>query len=196
MDGRRSPDGETESRPREDRGESRQGGRPEGRDRHQANASLSANDVLRKASDQKAIVSSDMMDLRPKSQEDEAEGDDLAPQNGAGPQALQGGERSARPDNGDGPRRKRRRRGRGGSEARQGQAPTPQGGQRFEQRPNGGRGDQGFRGNREGRDKRYEERGPRGGGQAPASGPKLSLWQKLKSSLGLGTGSGSMGDKW
>jgi ATP-dependent RNA helicase RhlE len=169
------------------------------RDRHQSNATLTATDVLRKASDQKAVVGSDMMELRPRSdapdgadESEDASPDALAP---VGVNGEGGGKK----------RKRRRRRGKGGAggdgsavagaaqQPRQGQ-PQQAGPRRDGQRPGGGRDGQRREGRgdgrRDGRRDRFEERGSSG-----ASKP--SLWQRLKSSLGIGSGSsGSLGDKW
>ena len=187
-----------------DRGRAPREARP---DRHQANAALSATDVLRKASDQVAMVSSDMMDLRPRG---DSPADELVerisgaterPQASSSP-ARSGGEQQG--DGGDRKKRKRRRRGRGGEGRVEGQA--PQGGQSRPDggRPNGGRFDGPRRDGRpgEGRnDGRRNDRPNRDGGnrdRGNSAAPKPSLWQRLKSSLGLGSsgGGGSLGDKW
>ncbi|HXB98161.1 MAG TPA: helicase-related protein, partial [bacterium] len=171
-------------------------------DRHQANAALSATDVLRKASDQKAVVSSDMMDLRPRNEADD--GDDYEDAPTAPAQAgFQGGAPGGAPGEGGKRKRRRRRRGKGGDESRQGQAPVsqaPQGGQpRRDQpgRPQQGRFERGGNNGRPERSDRHERGDRNDRGERPAAMPKLSLWQRLKSSLGLSSGGGgSLGDKW
>jgi superfamily II DNA/RNA helicase len=167
-------------------------------DRHQANASLSATDVLRKASDQKAMVDNDMMDLRPRGEQaEEAPAERPAPVR----EARQDGERGeglrADASTGGGKKRRRRRRGKGGLGGAEGARPAgqPQQASRDGQRRDGGRNesrnDGRNDGRRGGRD-RDERRGPRQPVEA-----KPSLWQRLKSSLGLGSGGGgSLGDKW
>ena len=165
-------------------------------DRHQANASLSATDVLRKASDQKAVVSSDMMELRPRGEADD-DGDDYeeAPRPAAAG-AHPGQAQAGAPGEGGKRKRRRRRRGKGGDEARQGQGfqPAQAGAPRRDQpaRPGQGRFDRGGNGRHE-----RHERGDRNDrGERPSAAPKVSLWQRLKSSLGLGSGGGGLGDKW
>jgi ribonuclease E len=198
-------------------GERRDNG--ERRDRHQANASLSATDVLRKASDQKAVVSSDMLDLRPRSEsehEDEDGDDDVrGPQDQAPQERIQGpGPRPNGPQyvsqngaqneaGGGNGKRRRRRRGKGGrgpqdQQQAQGQG---QGHGQNQDRPyqQGARNDgNAGRGDRQDRDRRPNNRWQNGQGQDNRpTAPKPSLWQRLKSSLGLGSGGGgSLGDKW
>jgi ATP-dependent RNA helicase RhlE len=181
-------------------------------ERHQANASLSASDVLRKASDQQAVVGNDSGGLRPKAgsdleaqpQESFAPREARAPRHEPALSQSKGEDRGPRPERqdqapraeGDGPRKRRRRRGRGGSGGGEhvavsgGQQQRPQGG--FDRNQGQGRQD---RGSNNGQ--RFD-RGPRGDRQPAPSGsaPKVSLWQKLKSSLGLGGGKGDLGGKW
>ena len=183
----------------------------ERRDRHQANAALSATDVLRKASDQKAVVSSDMLDLRPRG---DSEPETAAPAAGGNgfrpPQGQPQGGAQARPDGprgedngvpgGSGGRKRRRRRGKGGRGPGDPAAPQqggrPQGQERFQQ---GQRGDtaprRDDRGGREQGRPRWQDQHQEAAGRPTAQKP--SLWQRLKSSLGLGPGGGgSLGDKW
>ncbi|HTB33748.1 MAG TPA: helicase-related protein, partial [bacterium] len=170
-------------------------------DRHQANAALSATDVLRKASDQKAVVSSDMMDLRPRNEAED--GDDYEDAPAAPAQGgMQNGPQGGAPGEGGKRKRRRRRRGKGGDEARQGQGQgfqAPVGGQpRRDQpgRPAQGRFDRG-NGGRPERHERHERGDRNDRGERPSAVPKPSLWQRLKSSLGLSPGGGgSLGDKW
>jgi ATP-dependent RNA helicase RhlE len=166
-------------------------------DRHQSNAALSATDVLRKASDQKAVVSSDMMDLRPRGESEDGEDYEDSPP--APAQAgLHGGAQGA-PGEGGKRKRRRRRRGKGGDEHRQGQGQNfqaPQGGQPRRDQP--GRPPQGRfdRGNNN-RPERHDRGDRNDRGERPNAVPKPSLWQRLKSSLGLSSGGGgSLGDKW
>ena len=199
---RRSPVGASASsaprhsdRPAADAGHAPRADRP---DRHQANAALSATDVLRKASDQKAVVSSDMMELRPRN---EADGDDDYEDPSTGSGQAQAPGTQGTPGEGGKRKRRRRRRGKGGDEGRQGQSQgfqAPQGGQPRRDQP-AGRPQQGRfeRGGNGGRGERHErhDRGDRG--ERPSAVPKPSLWQRLKSSLGLSSGGGgSLGDKW
>jgi len=173
---------------------------PDKKDRHQANAAMSATDVLRKASDQKAVVSSDMMDLRPR-MENEAPVETEE-------RRLDGGEG----DNGG--RRRRRRRGRGGrggeapaqaqggshGQASQHAHPQAQGHNRDFRAPRerggqpqqrDGRGDR----DRDRRQQRWQGQGTVENNRSQA--PKPSLWQRLKNTFGLGSGGGSsLGDKW
>ena len=197
-----------------------EGGRPvdaKRGERHQANASLSASDVLRKASDQQAIVGNDVIGLRParpaageeQLQERIAPREERRPR----PEASEGREdrsfeqRGPRPEggqrfdgprpegrgDGDGPRKRRRRRGRGGNGgemAAQGGQQQRQGGfngQRPQGQNNGQRFDRGPRNDR--------DRGPREN-SGSGSGSKPSLWQRLKSTLGMGGGGGDLGGKW
>lgn len=177
------------------------------RDRHQANASLTATDVLRKASDQKAVVGSDMMELRPRN---EAAAED----EGADDVELPSGQPAGASANGEGgvkKRRRRRRRGKGGDSAAQSATGQPQSQPRAQGPYNNGgrdgqrrdgqnagnrdrdRGGDRNRGGRGDRDRNRNNRGDRDQGGAA----KPSLWQRLKSSLGLGAGGGgSLGDKW
>ena len=75
-----------------------------------------------------------------------------------------------------------------------GQAQRPQGG--FDRNQGQGRQDRG------GNNGQRFDRGPRGDSfdklrtGSSSSAPKVSLWQKLKSSLGLGGGKGDLGGKW
>ncbi len=115
----RGGDGRDGRRGGEGRGGEGRGG--ERRDRHQANAALSASDVLRRASDQKAVVSSDMLELRPRGEaeaepagswrEDSAEPGQEPARDGS---RAGGQEPNRAPGEGGGKRRRRRRRGRGG----------------------------------------------------------------------------------
>ena len=168
------------------------------RDRHQANAALSATEVLRKASNQEAVVGSDMMDLRPHG---EAGDESEEPQPGR-PQGAPGEGRK---------RKRKRRRGRGGDGDGDGenrglgqaqQEPAGFDGPRrdAQARFDGPRRDSQPR--RDGRDGRGDRNGryERGGQRTEPSDrgvTKPSLWQRLKSSLGFGGGGGSsLGDKW
>jgi hypothetical protein len=193
-------------------------------ERHQANASLSASDVLRKASDQQAVVGNDDMgarrspaaDTEPResfapredrenfapreareSFETRAPRESQAPRGDRGPRMDRPqGEQGMRPaGEGDGPRKRRRRRGRGGQGGGEGAAsgaPRPQGGG-FDRgsQGQGGRPERGGsqRFDRNGRNDRPREQGS-------SSAPKPSLWQRLKSTLGMGGGSGDLGGKW
>jgi len=203
--------------PRQERSERPGSERGEGdrKDRHQSNAAMSATDVLRKASDQKAVVSSDMMDLRPRGESDHETDAEPAPapqgrgqeaRGGKGPQAQGQPREGSQPGEGGGKRR-RRRRGRGGRGAEgqaQGQA---QGGQQSGRPPLQDRQQQGREqsGRREGRGNERQERDRQpqrrqegqGSDARKAPNAKPSLWQRLKSGLGLGSGSGGgLGDKW
>ena len=192
-----------------------------GRDRHQANASMSASDVLRKASDQKAVVSSDMLDLRPRSESDgEEEQNQMGASHPAEGTRSTEGTRPAegthtregfRPGEGGGKRR-RRRRGRGGADRggdqfqpgrTQGERPQGQSQTQGQNRPpQNTRGQQSGDGRfdrqrRDGRPQRWQENGQNNGQDNRSSTPKPSLWQRLKSGLGFGSGGGgSLGDKW
>jgi ATP-dependent RNA helicase RhlE len=212
--------------PRTERFEKPAGERGDGerRDRHQSNASMSASDVLRKASDQKAVVSSDMLDLRPRNESDP----EPAPapihngprpvSNGALPNPSQPRENfqaregfqpreGSQPGEGGGKRR-RRRRGRGkGPQDPQGQQSQPQGGRpqshdRVQQQGRGRAPENGRdgRGNERPERDRHQQRrqeSPGQGQELRGSAPKPSLWQRLKSGLGLGSGpGGGLGDKW
>jgi hypothetical protein len=91
---------------------------------------------------------------------------------------------------GDGPRKRRRRRGRGGSG---GEGMQTQGGQQQNgQRPQGG----GFNRDRDGRGNQPHRQGRDQQPRENNSAPKGSLWQRLKSTLGLGGGGGDLGGKW
>ena len=181
-------------------------------ERHQANASLSASDVLRKASDQQAVVGNDDVSMRRGNGPEVEVRENIAPQEVRQPRetfapreerAPRQDQVSANPSSfnanaprpageGDGPRKRRRRRGRGG-----------QGG--GEHAAQGGGYDRGFQGQngrqeRQGNNngQRFDRNGrndrPRDNGVSSA--PKPSLWQRLKSSLGMGGGSGDLGGKW
>jgi hypothetical protein len=221
--------------PRTERTERAGGERGDGerRDRHQSNAAMSASDVLRKASDQKAVVSSDMLDLRPRN-ESETEAAPLAaplPQpagprpasNGFQPDASRPRENfqaregfpprensqpreGSQPGEGGGKRRRRRRgRGKGPQDPQQQQA-QPQGGRpQFQdraQQEGRGRAPEARRDGR-GNERNERDRYPQRRQETPqgqdtrGSAPKPSLWQRLKSGLGLGSGpGGGLGDKW
>jgi ATP-dependent RNA helicase RhlE len=192
------------------------GGDGERRDRHSSNASMSASDVLRKASDQKAVVSSDMLDLRPRGEsEAEAEVESVPVQAGGAVSRGTANEAHAEGSSAGegGGKRRRRRRGRGGkgpidAQAGQQQQGQSQGGapQSRERSQNDGRG-RAPEGQRRGRDERHDrdrDRHPQlrqdsqtQGQDARSSAPKPSLWQRLKSGLGLGSDpGGGLGDKW
>jgi ATP-dependent RNA helicase RhlE len=229
--GDRGPRGGGDRPPRSDKPSFSAGDRPvdaKRGERHQANASLSASDVLRKASDQQAVVGNDDMgarrgpaaetepresfapreDREPResfapreareSFETRAPRENQAPREDRGPRMDRPpqGDQGMRPaGEGDGPRKRRRRRGRGGQGGGEGAAsgaPRPQGGG-FDRgfQGQGGRTERsgGQRFDRNGRNDRPREQGS-------SSAPKPSLWQRLKSSLGMGGGSGDLGGKW
>ena len=234
--------GSSDRAPRSDRPAQGFSGGGEGRptdakrgERHQANASLSASDVLRKASDQQAVVGNDTMGMRPRpgAEFDALPEEKIAPRNTArnfNPEPAEGrqerneapreerqaspfqrSEQGQRPERVDGPRparaegdgdgekrKRRRRRGRGGQGGeRAAGAPMAANGQRPQGGFNQGGRPQG--GNNNGQ--RFD-RGPRGqqrdnnSSHSNNSGPKPSLWQRLKSTLGMGGGSGDLGGKW
>jgi ATP-dependent RNA helicase RhlE len=240
--GDRGPRGGADRPPRSDRPSFSAGDRPvdaKRGERHQANASLSASDVLRKASDQQAVVGNDDMGARrgPATEAEPRESfapheergprenfaprearesqaprearENFAPREDRGPRmdsfdklrtGSPQGDQGMRPaGEGDGPRKRRRRRGRGGQGGGEGAAsgaPRPQGGG-FDRgfQGQGGRNDRGGSNNGQRFDRNGRNDRPRND-NGSNSAAKPSLWQRLKSTLGMGGGSGDLGGKW
>jgi ATP-dependent RNA helicase RhlE len=167
-------------------GRQERGGRGESRNLHQTNVALTATDVLRKASDQKAVVGNDMLDLRPRSEgPDENLGQ---PTPAAAPAANdEGGPRKRR--------RRRRRRGRGGQTEAAAQNQNQGGGDKphpGDPRPEARRNERGGR-DRQGRSgqRNRDERRP-----VPSGAAKAGLLARLKGFFGLGSSGGGLADKW